>query len=614
MKKYFTLNKAPLAFAVLASLSFSVVAEETMDTVVVTANRTEQKLSETLSAITVITRDDIERLQPQDVASLLRREAGLDLSRAGGKGATTGVFLHGAAANQTIVLIDGVRTNTVSDGQASIEFLDLEQIERIEIVRGPSTTLYGNDAIGGVIQIFTRKGGEKPRTTVTAGWGSRGAQQHAFNHSGRADAFSYNINQSYESTNGINASVYDPDHDAFHSENTAIALGYDIDGGHTLGLNYNRTEGESEYDVGEVDLDRELISGKGSFQIADNIKSSLTASLMKDEKDSGVIFDTQRDNVLWQTDIETSKGNTLVTGLEYTFETLDSTTAFTDDDRRNKAIFLQDTLAVGRQTFQAGARHDSNSQYGTEKTWNLGYGYAVTDSVNFFASYGTAFKAPTFNDLYFPLEEYCSFWGFNCFYVGNPDVQPEHSRSGELGFKGQAEHYFWSASVYRNEISNLIVWEPISFGPGPFDSTTSAVNINDAVIEGMDLSGGITVDQWRFGMSASLLNPKDANSGGRLRRRAKSKLSVDIDRTLSEQLSAGISWTAQGNRPDKDSNTGETIMLAGYNTVDLRASYMVTKALKLSLSVENVFDNEYTTANDFYNLGRTAMIKAAYTF
>jgi vitamin B12 transporter len=243
-----------------------------MDTVVVTASRTEQKLSDTLDTTTVISRDDIERIQPRDLTDLLRREVGIDYTRSGGKGSNSSLFVRGTNSNQVVILVDGARMNSTSNGAASLELFDLENIDHIEVVRGPSSSLYGNDAIGGVIQIFTRKGKGEPSTTVKTGFGSNAETINAINTGGMVNNTHYNVSTSYEKTNGINNTnknnlSYDRDHDGYRNSSVAAAIGHDFDGGHEVGMTFSKNKGQAEFDVGELNFDTQVLTGYGKWQV-----------------------------------------------------------------------------------------------------------------------------------------------------------------------------------------------------------------------------------------------------------------------------------------------------------------------------------------------------------
>lgn len=610
----------PLAFALAGSIAAPVFAGDdttnVMDTVVVTASRTEQKLADTLNTTTVITRDDIDRIQPRDFTDLLRREVGIDYTSTGGKGANSGLFLRGTNSNQVVILVDGARMNTVSNGAATLELIDMENIDHVEIVRGPSSSLYGNDAIGGVIQIFTRKGEGDPSTTLKMGYGTQADARSSINTSGAIDGTHYNAAVSYEDTNGINHTnkknySYDPDHDGYRNSNVAIAVSHDFDTGHEAGVTFNRSEGEAEFDRGYMDYDTQVLTGHGKLQLADNLQTALTLTNVFDKQDTPAFvsyFDTHRTSALWQTDWQATKNHLLTAGAEYMEESLDTDQNYTNDARYNRGLFVQDQMQFGAHSVQLGARNDDNSQYSSENTWNAAYGFDLNNNLKLFANYGTAFKAPSFNDLYFPYTNYCSAWGFICASTGNTALDPEKSRTGEIGIKSQQGASYWSASIYRTKIKNLITWEQFT-GPGAFDTTWKPVNVDDATIEGLDLTAGTAIDAWRLAARASLLNPVNDNTGKRLLRRSKQIAGVDVDRDLGEDFSVGASWNVQGGRTDSNDQFD-----SGFNTVDLRGSYLPMKDLKLTLSINNVFDTDYTVAYGYETPGVNAMLTAAYTF
>lgn len=609
-----------LAFALASSIAAPVFADDdttnVMDTVVVTASRTEQKLVNTLNTTTVITRDDIDRIQPRDFTDLLRREAGVDYTSTGGKGANAGLFLRGTNSNQVVILVDGARINTVSNGAATLELIDLEDVDHIEIVRGPASSLYGNDAIGGVIQIFTRKGNGSPSTTVKAGYGTHAEVLSSVVTSGEIDGTHYKAAANYDNTNGINNTnkdsfSYDRDHDAYRNSGIALALSHDFAGGNEAGVTFNRNEGFGEFDRGYANFETQTLTANGKLQLRDNLKTTLTVTDMFDKQDTPAFssyFDTHRNSTLWQTDWQATENHLLTAGIEYTDESLDTDQGYTSDSRYNRGLFVQDQMKFGRNSIQLGARNDDNSQYSAENTWNAAYGFDLTDSLKLFANYGTAFKAPSFNDLYFPYTDYCSAWGFICASTGNPALDPEKSRTGEIGIKSQQGASYWSASIYKTKIKNLISWQQF-FGPGPIDSTWKPVNVDDATIEGIDLIAGTAIDDWRFTTHASLLNPVNDNTGKRLLRRSKQIAGVDVDRDLGDKLSVGASWNVQGGRTDSNNQFD-----AGFNTVDLRGSYLPVKDLKLTLSINNVFDTDYTVAYGYETPRTNAMLTAAYTF
>ena len=619
MNTFSELKKAPLAFAVAMGLSCAAFADETMDTVVVTASRTEQTVANTLAFTSVITREDIERSQPSDVAELLHREAGMEITRGGGKGSATGVFLRGAAPNQTVFMVDGVRMNTNSSGGTSLELIDVEQIDHIEIVRGPVSSLYGNDAIGGVVQIFTRNGDGAPRSTVKVGAGTDDTQRMSFNNSGRVEGSHYSVTLSNDQTKGYKSDINQTDTNHYRNSTAAIAAGHDFDAGHDVGVSFTQNQGSMESPWNDTDFDTQAVNLHGGLKLTDALHTALTISQFQDDQTTyspwyNNEYDTQRNVAAWQTDYQANKNHLLTLGLDYSDDEMHTNQAYEKNSRINKAVFLQDQMQFDQHSLKLGARHDGNSQYGSEKTWNMAYGYALKDGLSVFSSLGTAFKAPTFNDLYFPFySEPCDYYdpmSPTCVYQGNTDLKAEQSRSVEFGVKADEKRYHWSASVYETRIKNLVDWTMFTDMPVPGTNTWTPYNIHNAIIQGMDLTAGWVINDWRINTNATFLNPKDDDTGERLNRRSKRKLSLDVDNDITAQWAAGVSFVAYSNRPDN----GYGVNLAGYNTVDLRTSYKVSDDLKLTLKMENAFDTDYSLTAGTYAPGRTAMLTAQYTF
>ncbi|MCB1614761.1 MAG: TonB-dependent receptor, partial [Pseudomonadales bacterium] len=519
-----------LILSVFAGFTQNLVANTSgSQTILVTATRTEQSLDKLQSFSTVIGRENIEQSQAVDVLDLLARKAGLDMSRNGGRGTTASLFLRGTATNQTLIFVDGVKINTASNGAATLSSLNIAQIDRIEIVRGPASSLYGNDAIGGVIQIFTRRSQAEPEGTLTLGYGTKATQQHILNYGGRIEDTSFNINLSYDETNGIDASnskrgaFPSNDDEAYRQTGVSINFKQALGDFGEASFSYSRNEDQSEFDNGETNTDLESVAALLKLYVSDSITTRFQASHFIDEQEIPTFssyFDTRRKSGLWQTDIEIQENNLLTIGLDYYREELDVDTVYVDDNRDNRALFLQDQLFFDEHSFVLGLRHDDNDQFGSEKTWSSSYGYQLNDQIILYASYGTAFKAPTFNDLYTPFQDFCAGYGFTCSNVGDPTLKPETSRSFEVGIKANMDNFSLTAGLYKTNIKNLIVWTP-TYGPGLFDSHYQPYNLNDATIHGLDVEAATKIAGWNIVANMSLLNPEDRATGKQLNRRAK---------------------------------------------------------------------------------------------
>lgn len=622
--------------ALLAVIALPAVA---LDTIVVTATRTEQKLADTLSPVTVITADDIERLQSKDIYELLNRIPGLTFARSGGSGSTTDIFLRGTNSSQTLILVDGIRINSATLGTTNIQHLDPAQIERIEVVRGTHSSLYGSDAIGGVISITTKKGAPGLQASLTTGAGSFDARENAVNFSaGNADS-RFNLGLKHYEENGFDRTEDNTrtsgDDDAY--KNTSIAIG----GSHHFterfsgDLHYSRNKGESEYDENCWDagfttqfncspyeiFDIESMSAKLNAMALDNWKVSLLAghssdlSKVRDElvtpatvPGSRNEFKTSRDSFSFQNDLSIDN-QTITLGFDYYDDKVDadfdSGAQIQETSRFNKAGFIQYQTKVYNQTIILGARNDDNQQFGTADTWSVSWGMPLSNMADISVAYATGFKAPSFNALYWPIT-----FGPGDF-IGNPDLQPEESKNIDVTLKIQQNWGTWEASIYEYHIDDLIVNGPI---PGDPLFRWSAFNVNQAEIEGFELSANAALADWSISPSYSYVSAKDEATDNYLPRRTQHTIQLDIDRDFGK-FDAGLSWLTHSHRYN---NVANTQRLDGYGILDARLAYEPVKHLRLMLKLNNLLDKNYVEATgfngDFETAGFNVFTSATYSF
>ncbi|OED41764.1 hypothetical protein ACH42_13095 [Endozoicomonas sp. (ex Bugula neritina AB1)] len=591
--------------------------------VVVTASRTAQSTDETLAPVSVITRDDIEKKQATSLSELLKSVPGLNVSTKGGAGSDTSVFIRGASSSQTLVLLDGQRINSATLGTTGFQYLNPDQIERIEIVRGPRSSLYGADAIGGVVQIFTRKGKGEPFFTVKAGTGSRNTNELGLNFAGESEGtqFSLGVNLfetgGYDATNDnySNNEGYNKDDDAFRNKSLSANLSHEFENGLEAGMSVSHNQGKNEYDGYTTDsaYKKYPYSPYAEFKT-----STLNTFIIKDisnlwftrvdlgysnsktdnrgENDSSLapysptMFETSRISALWQNDISWLDAQILTVGLDFYNDNIDSSTTYTDpakdsveDSRYNMAVFLQNQTEFDSSDLLIGLRTDKNEAYGTNTTGNIAWGFELPKAMRLVASYGAGFRAPTFNDLYYPEDA----WK----YVGNPDVQPEKSQNYELELSGKHKVAGWSVSIFQNDIEDMILWEPNH--AGGYQPT----NVQSARVRGIEAIVSNQFKGWDINTSITLLDPMDTNKDRLLTRRPKQTIAVDVDRSFS-LFTLGGTFRAQ-SCSNEYTFSGDTINLSGFGTVDLRAGYQFTKEFKTELKVTNVLDKEYQTANGY---------------
>jgi vitamin B12 transporter len=597
------------AACLLLGVHASYAQDTTLDPVIVTATRTAQTVDETLASVTVITREEIERRQALSVQDVLRGVAGLTIANSGGLGKATAVFLRGTEPDHVLVLVDGIRIGSATLGTAPFQEIPSVQIERIEIVRGPRSSLYGSEAIGGVIQIFTRKG-NGPRTPwFSVGAGNDQTYQVAAGLSGGGAHHWYNASLSALDTEGFNACrgqpsvggclTLEPDDDGYRNLSSALRAGYRSHNGTEIDVHWLHAESENEFDGSDVNEStsvQQVLGSRLRFSPAELWQVMLVAGRSWDESDNFLNgsfksrFDTERDVASLQNDIAVGADHLLTLGIDYEDERVDSTTAFAMTSRANKGIFVQHQGVLGPRDIQLALRYDDNEQFGRHATGGLALGYTFVKDKRFMASYGTAFRAPTFNELYFP--------GF-----GNPDLEPEESQSIELGVRGAQVWGNWSFNAYQTEVDDLIAFDAATIAP---------VNIDSARIRGLEAIVSAIVSGWVLSLDLTLLEPENRSSdphrGKVLPYRAEQTLRIDLDRNF-RRYRLGATLFGEGRRYDDLANTRA---LGGYATLDLRAEYALAKDWRLQGRLGNLFDKDYETAVFFNQPGRTLFLTLHY--
>lgn len=607
----FNRNKIlPAAIALALSHSAFAQSQETeLEPVVVTANRVARSADETLTSVTVITRKQIEEQQARSVPELLRGLPGVQFANNGGPGKATSLFLRGGNSGHTLILIDGVKIGSATSGDAALQDISLDQIERIELVRGPRASLYGSEAISGVIQIFTRKGPQSP--SFSLGGGSRSTYEaSAAGGFGSRDAW-LNVGASGVTTRGINTKNggTESDRDGYTRSTVNVRGGARVNEKLDFDLQALHTDGRNEYDgnPNETDLQQDLYAGNLRLAATDDYTTSLklaqTLDASKNFKDDvfSSRFDTRRSTASWQNDLTLSKGHQLVAGLDYQYDEVMSSAAYDRQNRINQAVFTQYLADLGSFDLQLAGRHDKNEQFGHHNTGSAALGYTFSPALRLRGSYGTAFKAPSFNDLYWPVS-------------GNQYLQPEKSRSSEIGASGKTGDFGWQTSLFRTRITDLIAWAPSNTPdpsyPGSYLWQPS--NVAKAQISGLELGASQVLGNTKIAANATFLDPKDRsggdNDGKLLIRRARQSARLDVDHKLGA-WSFGGTFNAVGKRFD---NAANTIKLGGYATTDLRVEYAVNPEWRVQTRVENVFDKRYETAYGYNQVGVGAFVTLRY--
>jgi len=577
------------------------------DAVVVTAARLPQPRSQTLQPVDIITPEDIARSGQQTLVEVLQALGGVEIVSNGGFGQVSGVFMRGANAGHTLVLVDGMRISSATTGTTALENIPLAQIDRIEVVPGELSSLYGSDAIGGVIQIFTKGGKDAPATTASAGVGSYGTRTLGAGIRRTLGATDFSLDLGYFDTKGFDATKasmpfgHNPDRDGYHNENVSAKLAHHLAQGQELGVTVFQSDGKTHFDSDPSadDVNHQILTAYSLYsanQITRAWKSLVRlAEGTDDSRVSGAspgFFSTRQPQLTWQNDVVVGPGTAIV-GVDYLAQHVASDTAYAQTYRNVKSAFGGYTGHYGKHFWQANIRQDDNSQFGDHSTGLLGYGYALTPALRARVGAGTAFKAPTFNDLYFP--------GFS-----NPNLRPERARSKEAGVTYEVGPHRLSATYFDNHVTDLIVFvvaDPITFAGMP-------QNVDRARIKGTELAYEGLLGALHVRAKATFQDPVDEATGKLLPRRARQYGTLAVSRDAGAWRLGGevVASGARFDRPGEDPST----RMHGYGLLNLTASYAFNRVLALRARWNNVFNREYELAQNFNTPGSNLFLGLQY--
>lgn len=577
---------------------------------VVTATRSEQPLSDLVADVSIVDRETIEASGATGIADVLARLPGVEISRNGGIGNAASVYVRGAESRFTAVYLDGVRIDSQSTGGALWEQIPLAQIERIEVLRGPAAAVYGSDAIGGVVQLFTRKGEGPAQPYVGAGVGSHGTRKVEAGVSGTTGpggALDYALGLAHARSSGFDSrtsGVHNPDDDGYLSTNASARLGYRLNARHQIGATLLASRLTSAYDAFGYqpaapvdDRNQHRLRTAGAHWAAQwsdsfSTRLSVTDSVSRYESTpSPYLTETSLRGYLWQNDWRLG-AHRLSATLERREDhlhnpALDAYSVSISRSRSQDGLALGYGYSAGAHTVQANLRHDSDSEFGGKGTGSLSYGYAFAPHWRATASAGTAFRAPT---LYQRFSAY-----------GDASLQPENSRNLEVGLRYASGTSTFSAVAYRNRVTNLINFAAGGTCGEPFGCYQ---NTGHAQYSGVTLAGGYKLGVVQLRGSLDFQNPIDRGTGKQLARRAKRHATLGADTALSG-WTLGAEMQASGRRFDNAANTKS---LGGYTLVNLYASTRLARDYRLLARVDNLADKRYETAGTYATGGRQLYI------
>jgi vitamin B12 transporter len=606
-----------LAFAALNAAA-APAADAGPDTVVVTATRTPQRADQVIADTVVIDRAEIARAGVGSVADLLRRQRGIEITRNGGAGNATSVFLRGANSNQVLVLVDGVRIAGATTGGASWNVIPLSAIDHIEIVYGPLSSLYGADAIGGVVQIFTRRGEGAPAFSASLGGGSYGTGEGEASVSGAtggAHSVSYALSAGREESDGFTATRpgafgFNPDDDGYarHTVNGRVAV--KLAEGHEAGAQFLKSRLWAQYDSGTAAYDTHNVQMLDSYALflndrfLPNWNSSVQVARAFDKQGSFEAartdqIDTRQDELTWQNTLALGP-DTLQVLFGHRKEKVMATSLASALKGAKPILRITNSVALSyglkrdAHLVDVSVRSD-HASYGAKTTGALGYGYQFNKDLRATLSAGTSFRAPSFNELYYPG------YGFE----GN---KPEKGRNLEAGLHWQLGTTALQANYYRNRLTDMLI--TANPCPNPGSTGSCAYNVNHAMLKGLTLSSDTRLNAWTLHANADLQDPRDETTGKQLVRRARRHATVAADYEAGP-VQTGLELQASGQRFDDARNANR---LGGYGLVNLYTIWHVSPDWSLLLRADNLADKRYETARYYGAAGRSVFASIRYGF
>lgn len=582
--------------------AFSAAAEESIETLVITANGYEQPIDEVLSQVSVISREQIDQSPAQDLAGLLVSIPGVQITQSGGFGQNVGVFIRGGNTNQTLILIDGVRVGSATLGYKSLANVSLNQIERIEVLRGPRAAVYGSDAISGVIQIFTRRGSSPVSVDVVAG-----SQQYAranVNLGVQEDNYFVRATLSHESTDGYNVrqGVNDDD-DGYRNNTLALTAGWNSESLGDFLFNAAVTDSHTQYDSSSFDdvIDANTrhyaLQWQKSFAgVEHQVRLSQTRDKDSNQAFGGspFVYITDRDQFDYLARVAVDDALQFSAGFNWYQDDIGDSASefvsFNEYKRNNRAIFASAQYQQDSVLLNANIRRDEQSQFGDETTYSLAAGFTLSPQWQLTLSHGTGFRAPTFNDLYSP-------------FGGNINLVPETSDQTELSLRGQLSELTLKTTVFQNNVENLIVWTP----DDPQGWVWTPKNLQETRNQGIEIELSGQWWGWQQAFNITLLDTENRLTGAPLPQRAEQSAFWQLNRSWDEWF-VQLELEYRGDR--QTGIVGQE--LPSYAVWRLSTEYEISDTLQVNAKITNVFDKTYESVPTYVAPERQVYIGLSY--
>ena len=593
----------------LSAYAVNAWADESPD-VVTSAARTPQVVTDALNSTTVITRADIETATVSDVAGLLRQQVGISIRQNGTQGSVTGIAIRGGEPRHTLVLIDGVPLSSLSSGSAAIEQIPLSMIDRIEVVRGNVSALYGSQATGGLVQIFTRKPTNGSQADIRLAIGDRGQKQASVQMSTGNDKVQLTAGIAHEQVKAVsaqNSTYVNPDKDGYRNNSGNISVRLTPNERNEFGVHFFQSNGRSEYDNAfnsktAIQYNKtkvEQISAYSNNQLTDQWSSQLKLSQMTDRSyavdtppswGTGTsLYQTKTQDVSWQNQLATHYG-TGIAGVSYTKQKLKSDTEYDKTQRTTKSAWLGYNLDKSRHHLQLNGRFDDVSDVGHYTTGAINYGFDVTPAWRVFAGYSNGFTAPSLNDLFYPGSE-------------NPNLKPEKATYMQVGAQYSEKNYGARVTYFESRYKDKLVW--VTTNPKTYDGQMR--NVDRAKAQGVEVHGWYKNDAgWNVDAGLTYQDVKDSKTGQWLVRQPRVLANLSVGKTWN-QWQAQADWQVQSHMKDSGGKS-----VAGFGVLNTSVFYSPRKDLKLGLTVGNVFNRKYQPLAGYNAMPRNFLLSVSY--